>query len=339
MTGIGWRLVRGRGASKKQWSLAVCGVLAVVVAFLGKAEASLFDTARARLSDWTAPVLSQVRQPLVAFEQWVGNLGTIYAVYRENIQLREENAELRKWQDVALSLEDRIRRYETLNNAVPSPELHSIIARVIGESSRPFIKTMILNAGAEQGVQKGEAVLAERGLLGRIYVTGERTSWVILLSDLNSRVPVVIEPSHRRAILIGDNTPAPQLELDVGDGTISSGDRVLSTGDGGLLPPDLPVGVVMPEEGKLKVSLYSDASAADFVRVVDYSVPPPPLASASSPIEPKTQLSKNIPAPKPVVKVVETKPAPPPARTQAAVESAPAPSSDEPAAEAEELDR
>ena len=82
---------------------------------------------------------------------------------------------------------------------------------------------MILNAGSAQRAAKGQAVVNERGLLGRIYVTGENTSWVILLTDLNSRVPVVIEPSHRRAILIGDNTPAPQLELDVGDGPVRAG--------------------------------------------------------------------------------------------------------------------
>ena len=100
------------------------------------------------------------------------------------MQLRQENAELRKWQNVALSLESQLQRYQVLLNAVPEPELPSVTARVIGESTRPFVKTMILNAGAKQDVTKGEAVLDDRGLIGRIYLTGERSSWVILLTDL-----------------------------------------------------------------------------------------------------------------------------------------------------------
>ena len=277
MAGFVWRLTRGRGA--KQFSLALCGVLAVVIAFLGKAEASIFDHARATLSDWTGPGLTQLRAPLLALEQWIDNIGTIFTVYRENIQLRQENAELHKWQNVALSLENRMQRYELLLHAVPDLQLASTTARIIGESNRPFIKTLILNAGTAQQVKKGQAVVDDRGLLGRIYVSGERTSWVILLTDLNSRVPVVIEPSHRRAILIGDNTPSPRLELDVGDGAIKAGDRVISTGDGGLLPPDVPVGVIMGEGYDIRVALSARSDTADFVHVIDYHIPEPPRAS------------------------------------------------------------
>src|SRR2546421_12806494 len=132
MAGFVWRLTRGRGA--KQFSLAVCGVLAVVIAFLGKAEASIFDNARATLSDWTGPGLTQLRAPLLAVEQWIDNIGTIFTVYRENIQLRQENAELQKWQNVALALENRMQRYELLLHAVPDPRLASITARHAAEA-------------------------------------------------------------------------------------------------------------------------------------------------------------------------------------------------------------
>lgn len=144
---------------------------------------------------------------------------------------------------------------------------------------------MILNAGTEHGVRKGQAVADDRGLIGRIYLTGERTSWVIRLTDLSSRVPVVIETSQRRAILSGDNTPAPVLDLDLAGGTATpdvaaAGDRVLSTGDGGLLPAGVPIGVVMGAGDDLRVSLFA-ASAGDYVRVLEYDVPPPPSATGS----------------------------------------------------------
>jgi len=281
MAGLGWRWTRGRGP--KQLTLIGCATVAVVIALLGKAQATIFDNARATLSDWTAPALSQLRMPLLAVERWVEDAGGIFTVYSENLRLRQENAELHKWQDVALSLENRLKRYEVLLNAVPDPKSAFITAKVIGESNRPFVKTMILDAGTAEGAKKGQAVVDERGLLGRIYVTGERTSWVILLTDLNSRVPVIIEPSHRRALLVGDNSPAPQLELDVGDGPIRAGDRVLSTGDGGLLPPDVPIGVVMGDVGDERVALFATPASSDFVHVMDYRVPDPPSAAAPVP--------------------------------------------------------
>jgi rod shape-determining protein MreC len=254
----------------------VCAVVAVGTVIAGHTHPVVFDRARAALSDWSAPAMSGLRTPLTAVQNWAAGMGSVFTIYSENAELRRENTELQKWQQVALSLEDRLRRYQQLLNAVPDEKTPFITARVIGESSRPFVRTLILNAGAANQVRKGQAVVDERGLLGRVYVTGEKTSWVILLTDLNSRVPVVIEPSHRRAILVGDNTPAPQLELDVGEGAIRPGDRVLSTGDGGLLPPDLPIGVVTGKGENARAVLFAMPANADAVNILDYRVPDPP---------------------------------------------------------------
>ena len=313
MAWSGMRPARARGAFSMRFSVIICGLLAVGIAFLGKAQASIFDTARAKLSDLTAPALLEVRAPLIALENWVSGLATVLDVYRENLDLKRENAELRRWQDVALSLENRVRRYEQLLNAVPEPAPPSVTARVIGESSRPFVKTMILNAGAEHGVKKGQAVADDRGLIGRIYLTGERTSWVILLTDLSSRVPVMIESSHRRAILSGDNTPAPVLDLDLAagtapEGTVVAGDRVLSTGDGGLLPAGVPVGVVRADGDEFRVALFAP-SAGDYVRVLDYWVPAPPAAAANA--TPASPRPKPVASGRPVSSVAVSTSQPP----------------------------
>jgi rod shape-determining protein MreC len=308
MPGMGWRWMRGRGAAPL--SFFVCAILSVAIALLGKTQASLVDGARAKLSDFASPALSETRAPLAAFERWTAGLSSLFGVYRENIQLRQENAELRKWQNVALALEDRVKRYELLLNAAPNREGKQVTARVIGESNRPFVSTMILNAGADEGVKKGQAVVDNRGLVGRIYLTGERTSWVILLTDLNSRVPVVIEPSRRRAILVGDNTASPKLELDVGDGRINPGDRVLTTGDGGLLPPDLPVGVVMEGTDTPSVAMYAAADATDYVQVLDYGPAARLPATSSADVVASSAPTRAAPAPLPVksVKPVKTVP-------------------------------
>jgi rod shape-determining protein MreC len=265
---LSWRLTRGRGALPA--SFAVCVVLAVAIAIAGKAQAPVIGDARTGLSDFAAPALTVIRPPLTAFERFVSGIHNYFAVYSENEKLREENAELRKWQNVALSLESRMRRYEELLNVAPGRETKPITARVIGESNRPFVSTMILSAGYKDGVRKGQAVVDERGMIGRIYLTGDHTSWVILLTDLNSRIPVAVEPSHRRAILAGDNTATPMLELDAAEGGVHPGDRVLTTGDGGMLPPGLPVGTVMEAYGVYQVSLFAGSHTSDFVQVLDH---------------------------------------------------------------------
>ena len=285
MAMIGWRVARSRGSLTAQLPLAICSAFAVVIAVLGRAESSFFDSLRAALTDWSEPVLEALYAPVTGVERTAVGLSSILSVYRENAQLRQENADLRKWQDVALSLEQRLKRYELLLKAVPDPRLPSTTARVIGQSSRPFVKTMILNVGLRQAIKKGQAVLDDRGLIGRVYLTGERTSWVILLSDLNSRVPVVIEPSNRRAILAGDNTGMPQLALDLGSAPVKAGDRVVSTGDGGLLPPDLAVGTVIEDGGTLRVALFADPDISDYVHVVSYDgAVNPPSAENDPPV-------------------------------------------------------
>jgi rod shape-determining protein MreC len=322
MAGFGGRLLRGRS---KQATLLACAVAAGAIVVAGKADPALFDRARADLSDWTAPALTEIRAPLVGFEQWAGNIPTIFAVYRDNIALRRENAELRKWQNVALSLENRLYRYDRLLNVVPDPAASAITARVIGESNRPFVRTMILDAGAEAGVKKGQAVLDERGLLGRVYVTGARTSWVILLTDLDSRVPVIVEPGHRRAILVGDNTPAPVLEHDVGDGPVKPGDRVLSTSDGGMLPPDIPIGTVMSDGDGLRVTLLARAESSDYVHVLDYAVPAPPTGDAAPPT---LDLTAPAAATAPEGPLVARRPTVAAAHPGSAVQSSPDPSAE-----------
>jgi len=275
MNAGGWKLSRGRGSIRAQLPFALCMSLAIVVVLLGKAEASIFDNARAKLTDLSEPVLSAVYGPVAIVQRWAAGLSDAFSVYDENIQLRQENDALRRWQDVALTLEQRMTRYESLLNVVPDQDLPSVTARVIGQSSQPFTKTVILNAGAIQNVEKGQAVLDDRGLLGRIFIAGENTSWVLLLTDLNSRIPVIIRPSNRRAILSGTNTMSPSLQLDSlriesGEAEIRPGDRVYSTGDGGILSPDLPIGMVMGDASDWRAGLFADPDLSDYVQIVDY---------------------------------------------------------------------
>jgi len=267
-----WKIARNKGSA--QLPLAIVAILAVAFALVGKAQSGLLDGMRTGLTDWGAPVIKLVNGPVDAVSQRFGHLGEMYDVYQENVRLKAENARLRQWQSAALVMETRLKRYQLLLNAVPDPALTTVTARVIGRSTKPFLETMILDAGKRQGIKPGQAVMDARGLIGRIYLAGQDTSWVILLTDLNSRIPVTIEPDNVQAIMAGDNSEVPSIETMTQGVVLHSGAQVVTSGDGGLLPPGLAIGTIANDNGRYRVALLSDSGSAEDVQVVDYKAPP-----------------------------------------------------------------
>jgi rod shape-determining protein MreC len=266
-----WKIARSRGHSNLP--ITIVAALGIVVVLLGKAQSTLFDRARAQISDWMAPSLEVARAPLSGFERWMGSFGEIFTVYRENLKLKEENAQLRQWENAAVVLDERVKRYQLLMHAVPDPELSSVLAQVIGRSSRPFQQTMILDAGRANNVKPGQAVVDARGMIGRIYISGERTSWVILLTDLNSRIPVMIEPGNIQAIMAGDNSSSPAIEVLSWNAHLKGGEQIVSSGDGSLLPPGLAIGTVSGSNNAWRVSLLADPGSSQDVSILDYRRP------------------------------------------------------------------
>jgi len=263
----GLRAGRSRGGT--QISLAICAALACILIFLGRVQPTLFDRVRSYASDRAAPVLEAVHAPLRATGAWLGSLADVFHVYDVNLRLKDENARLRKWQNLALSLEQRLKRYQLLLNAVPDPEICSVTGHVIGRASKPFLNTMIVDAGRRQHIKPGEAVVDDRGMLGRIFVAGDHTSWVILLTDLNSRIPVSIQPGNVQAMLTGDNSGAPLLVVSAQGVRLKSGRQVVTSGDGALLPAGLNVGKVFWDGTDFRAALFADAGRSDDVRVLD----------------------------------------------------------------------
>jgi len=299
-----WKISRSRGAA--QLPIGILIVLVIIVVLLGKAQSTLFDRARAGLADWMAPALSVVRSPVQGVESWVGSIGEIFTVYRQNLKLKEENARLRQWHNAAIVLQERLHRYQLLLHGIPDPELSSVLAQVIGRTSRPFQQTMILDAGRANGVKPGQAVVDPRGMIGRIFIAGQHTSWVIQLTDLNSHVPVTIEPGNIQAIMAGDNTSEPTIEVVSQNANLKDGDQVASSGDGSLLPPGLPIGTLHASGSGFRVSLLADPAASQDVNILDYKRPieEPPTPKPSDLPAVAAGLKPASPAPAPAPQIL-----------------------------------
>lgn len=213
--------------------------------------------------------------------------------------LERENAQLREWKELALALSERQQRYEKLLN-IPRDELgqgrdvdDSITARLILDPGGPFKRTLLANAGADHGVKVGYVAINENGLIGRVISVGHRSARVLLLDDYNSRVPVMGESSRARALLIGqagqkprlDQGPlrlgSPQLQYVVGAGGFRRGERLVTSGDGGIYPRGLLVGWAAQGNGEWRAELGAARQPIDYIRLIPFFEPGlPPDAPA-----------------------------------------------------------
>lgn len=217
----------------------------------------------------TAPVSAFLATPT----RWIGMgvdgvRGYFFAV-SENRRLKAELREAQQWKVAAVALRDTNDRYKALLGLRTDPPIPMVAARAVTDSRGPFANTRLINAGKERNIAVGNPVMSENGLVGRVIGVTTNASRILLLTDVASRTPVMIDRTNARAILTGDGGPNPKLEYLRGQDPVKDGDQVLTSGDGGVLPRGLPVGrAVKGLDGRWRVVLASDAAPVDFVRVL-----------------------------------------------------------------------
>jgi rod shape-determining protein MreC len=267
--------------------LPVLVLLSGAVIILGKADQLLFDSLRTSVSDTVAPVLDAIAQPINAVGNVVDRAKMMVTTFEENTRLEAENEKLLHWQQAALNLDAENQQLRGLLKAVPRSAVSYVTARVIANSGGAFVRMILINAGAEDRVGRGQAVTTGEGLVGRLTEVGDRASRVLLITDLNSRIPVTIESTHVPAVLAGDNSERPRLLYVPTGNTVKVGDRIVTSGEGGVFPPGLPIGVVSAiDGGGARVEPYVELSQLGYVMVVDYGLTnalPQPLPMLSRP--------------------------------------------------------
>ncbi|NNE40406.1 MAG: rod shape-determining protein MreC [Marinicaulis sp.] len=255
--------------------LMIASVL-LLLSSLYSAQASVFKKAREGAIDAASPVLALFSGPVSYVNGIIGSVGDYFNVLEQNKALREENAELRQWMDEALELRKITAAYEHLQTYEAPPEAQPVDAYIIGESNDAFARSMIVNAGRKRNIENGQAVVDDRGLLGRIVDTGSNASRVLLLTDIQSRIPVYVEGADVEGILVGNTRAKPLISFTASndDVEVIPGQRVLTSGAGGTLPRALPVGIIDSQSRDgIAVRLYANHTRARMVRVINYEFP------------------------------------------------------------------
>ncbi|MBU1378268.1 MAG: rod shape-determining protein MreC [Alphaproteobacteria bacterium] len=347
------------------WTAGIVFIVVLIasVAILLSDRREAFDTDASgnprTMSDRVmAPVGDALSTPGRLTGQGVEGIRGYFFAVSENRRLRAELENMRQWRDVAVALRDTNERYRTVLGLKTDPPIPMATARIVTDSRGPFANSRLANAGTEKGIKPGNPVMSESGLVGRIVGVSDGVSRVLLLTDAASRTPVMIDRTNSRAILTGDGGPNPKLEYLRGQDPVKSGDRVLTSGDGGVFPRGLPVGVAVKGlDGRWRVVLASDKAAVDFVRILlfedftqvadtrklQHNAPPPPTPGATTlpPPAPAAPAAATVagatpatPQPKAVTPPAKTATPTPKTVTPAAKAATPAPKTPTPKAPA-----
>ena len=248
-------------------------VSAVGLMVLGKIDVLMMDSFRAQVTDAVAPVLDALSRPAESFSRAVVQVRQLSHLREENARLRQNDARLMQWQTAARNLEAENKILRDLLNFKPGPDPSFITVRIIADTGGAFAHSLIINAGARDGVIKGQAAMTGHGLAGRVAGVGSRSARLLLITDLNSRIPVLVGDSRTRAILAGNNSDRLKLvHLPSGE-SVNPGDRVVTSGHGGALSPGLPVGIVtMADENGVVVRPFVLRPRLEYIRLLDFGL-------------------------------------------------------------------
>lgn len=293
------RLVTRRGGRFRLTAgaiaLLVCAVAAVVLLNLRRPEAPPAQIGAA--GDDTIAAGGRVGGGL--FESVDDLFFRVRTMWGAAGQLREKDKEiqeLKEWRELALALSERTQRYEALLKMPPESlgqganVAGAVSARLVLDPGGPFKRTLLANAGGDHGVKVGYVAVNENGLVGRVVSVGTRSARILLVDDYNSRIPVMGETSRARALLVGRAGQKPRLDRGltlenpevqfvVGAGGLQRGERIVTSGDGGVYPRGILVGWAEQAGSGWVARLGAARQPVDFIRLIPYVDPQAPEAA------------------------------------------------------------
>ena len=248
-------------------------LIAWILIGIGQFESPLLSQFRMALIETVTPVVRVVSAPFRWGKDALEFSGDFINAYQENKRLKLENAELKNWQLQALKMDVEQKKLKELLNYIPPPKTTFVTAEVLSDNGSRFSRSLIVSAGRDQGVLKGDLAMTPAGVLGRIVEVGKNMSRLMLLTDYASRIPVRVGENQILGILTGDGSTRPKVISLPADKTVSVGDVVFSSGQMGVYPTGLGIGVVESiNDGDIKVRLFEEDRNPTLVRLVNFGL-------------------------------------------------------------------
>ena len=257
-----WKAVR------RFFVIVIMLTLALLFA-LWRTDNQRLERFRYAIVDEIVPSASFLLKPVTVAYQMIEDFSSYKKLHSQNQDLKRELQKMTGWKEAALQLEQKNAQLSILNNVKLNSTINWITGQVVADSGSPFNQSALLNIGSREGVRDGSAAMGGLGLVGRVSGVGEKICRVILLTDVSSSIPVLIQKTGQPGLVNGDNSFNPTLSFLESSRAVTAGMRVVTSGQGGVLPPDLFVGnIAVDSTGQLRVILAAELKELNYLRVL-----------------------------------------------------------------------
>lgn len=248
-----------------------CLLCCLSLFFLLWHKSLLLHKLRSQLFNPIILTLNTLSKPINLLKSKFDNLLEFIDLYHKLDLYKKENERLAQWKNEALSLameNELLRKHINLVNEVKPPK---ITARIIGGLGGSYAHNVIINAGSKHNIHKNQPITINKNLVGRVIEVGEESSRILLINDSSSRIPIILTQTNTLGIVSGNNAPYLSLLHVKNYQNIHIGEKITTSGHGGIFPAGLLIGEIYSIEGKeVKIKPFIDINRLKFVQISNH---------------------------------------------------------------------
>tara|TARA_B100001758_G_C18308256_1_gene556303 strand:- start:322 stop:1164 length:843 start_codon:yes stop_codon:yes gene_type:complete len=253
-------------SNKQQFSLLALILFSIFLIFLSNLNFIGIKYIKIGINEATYRLSTLISYPEKKFNESINFLSDYLNVYEDNQNLKNKIDQLTANKLNYLFLENENKRLKEIVGENTSIS-EGIVSRVLIDKDGKFLKSIILNKGSKDGIKIGMVVLDKSFLIGQIIEVNYTTSRAILISDLNSNIPVVIEPGSFQSILSGTGKDHGIIKYSKKELNLDENSIVYTSGSGGNFRSGLPIGIINNQIDKFAVEFFSDLSQLSYVKI------------------------------------------------------------------------
>jgi len=252
---------------QQRFSLLILILFSALIIFLETIQSKPLNVVRSFIKDVIYRGNTIVSYPIKVASNLTNFLESHINLYDDYKELIEENNKLKNDKSETEYLEMENSQLRRLIDEQVKSSSDLVSARVLIDKQSPYLNSFVINIGSNKNIKNGMAVLDGKNFIGRIVDVNYFSSRILLITDLNSKIPVISEPTGSHAILSGHGESEPTLEYLSENHNINDGDKVYTSGKEGIFKPGLAIGGTKLEDDQIKVKLFSDLNQITFVNI------------------------------------------------------------------------
>ncbi len=251
-------------------------IIALLLIMVHKVDLGIISGISKSIFYITAPVIKVVTLPAEGLSYSYKKLSEIINVYEENKRLKKENEELFLLKDKIRAVQAENLSLKSLLHHIDIPNTKSYTAKIIAENGNAFSNSFIIYLGDNaDNIKTGYAVVDKHGLIGRIDLISGKYARVTLITDINSKIPVISQKTRERGILVGNNTKELTLIFTPLLANLHKGDLLVTSGVGGGLPADIPIArITKVDVDKITATPLFNPTNIEIIKIIAYDITP-----------------------------------------------------------------